>query len=256
MTPDASPGTNPPEPSGIRRSRWIKGTVIGGIALVALLVGGPFIYIHVVEGDPPAALSVDKRTTDTQATHNADASDGATTGSLDGTWKVASGSQAGYRVKEVLFGQNTTAVGRTSGVTGHMTIAGTAVTAAAFTADMTSVTSDQSQRDGQFRGRIMETSRYPTAMFTLTRPIDLGSVPGAGEKKIYSAVGDLTLHGVTRTVTISLTTQRSGTQIMISGQIPIMFADYNINNPSFGGIRTDNDGIMEVGLTFTRNTQP
>jgi hypothetical protein len=40
---------------------------------------------------------------------------------------VVSGSQAGYRVEEVLFGQGTEAVGRTSAVTGELTVSGTQV---------------------------------------------------------------------------------------------------------------------------------
>uniref|UniRef100_UPI002AD4CF05 YceI family protein n=1 Tax=Frankia sp. Cr1 TaxID=3073931 RepID=UPI002AD4CF05 len=112
---------------------------------------------------------------------------------------------------------------------------------------------DQSQRDGQFRGRIMETSRYPTATFTLTKPIDLGSVPATGVTKTYQATGDLTLHGVTKSVSISLETQRSGAQIKIGGQIPIVFADYNVSNPSFPGVTTEDNGIMEVLLVLTKS---
>ncbi|WP_239372253.1 YceI family protein [Frankia sp. Cj5] len=244
MAADTTQGTGQPTQPGKKRPRWLKGLIIGGIIAVVLLVGGPFVYINFIESTPPAELSVD-----TQASG---AGGGTTSGSVDGTWKITSGSQAGYRVKEVLFGQSTTAVGRTSGVTGQMIISGTTVPTAGFTADMTTVASDQSQRDNQFRGRIMETSKYPTASFTLTKPIDLGSVPGAGEKKTYQATGDLTLHGVTKSVTIPLTTQRSGAQILISGQIPVVFADYNINNPSFSEIKTEDNGIMEVGLVFTK----
>ncbi|WP_131745271.1 YceI family protein [Frankia sp. Cppng1_Ct_nod] len=248
MTADATQETNQPSPSGRERPRWLKGAIIGGIVVVALLVGGPFVYINFIEGDPPAKLSVNS-----QSTQAASDTAGTTAVSADGAWAVGTGSQAGYRVKEVLFGQATTAVGRTSGVTGKMVVSGTTVESANFTVDMTTVASDQSQRDGQFHGRIMETSKYPTATFTLTKPIDLGSVPAAGVTKTYQATGDLTLHGVTKTVTISLDTQRSGVQIKISGQIPIVFADYNVSNPSFGGIKTEDNGTMEVLLVFTKS---
>ena len=59
----------------------------------------------------------------------------------------------GYRVKEVLFGQSTTAYGRTSAVTGSLTVSGAKATAATFSADLTTVASDQSRRDAQFQGR-------------------------------------------------------------------------------------------------------
>ena len=81
---------------------------------------------------------------------------------MAGTWTVGSGSIVGYRVNEVPLGQNATAVGRTTSVTGHLTIAGTAATAASFSVPMDTIHSDKSQRDAQFDGRIMDVSQYPT----------------------------------------------------------------------------------------------
>ncbi|HEY4021404.1 MAG TPA: YceI family protein, partial [Pseudonocardiaceae bacterium] len=69
----------------------------------------------------------------------------------DGSWTVGSGSQAGHRVHETLVGQSTTAVGRTSKVSGSAAISGTQLTSATFTVDMASVASDKSQRDSRFR---------------------------------------------------------------------------------------------------------
>ncbi len=86
----------------------------------------------------------------------------AGSGAVSGSWTAGSGSQAGYRVNEVLLGQNTTAVGRTSSVTGTLTLAGSTATAASFRVPMATVHSDKSQRDGQFDGRIMDVARYPT----------------------------------------------------------------------------------------------
>ena len=132
--------------------------------MVVLVVGGPFVYIHFIEGTGAgqALAHHDHRTDDRVGP--------APPPPLAGTWKIGTGSTAGYRVKENLFGQSNTAVGRTNGVTGSMTIAGTTVTKASFTVDMTSVTSDRSIRDDQFQGRIMDTADYPTATFALTKP--------------------------------------------------------------------------------------
>jgi polyisoprenoid-binding protein YceI len=154
-------------------------------------------------------------------------------------------------VKEVLFGQSNTAVGRTSSVTGQFAATGTSIDSGTFTVDMTSVTSDKSMRDRQFQGRVMQTSTYPAATFELTKPIDLGSVPADGATKAVSATGKLTLHGVTKTVTIPLTARRSANSIEVTGQLPITFADWNITNPSFGGtVTTDDNGTLELLLEF------
>ncbi|MGF7235234.1 MAG: YceI family protein [Frankia sp.] len=244
-TSDADRSRHRPAARRGRRS-WRRWLMAGVVAVVALAVGGPFVYIHFLEGKAPATLSV---ATSGQATGPAA---GPTT-SVEGTWKVASGSLVGYRVKEDLFGQNTTAVGRTSQVTGGMTITGATVTKATFIADMTTVASDRSERDAQFRERIMEVSRYPTARFTLTQPIALGSIPAAGVTVTEQAHGTLTLHGTTRTVTITLTTVHRGSTIQTSSQIPVAFADYNISNPSFGPVTTQNHGILEVLLTLAKS---
>src|SRR5688572_12049774 len=152
---------------------WKRWIVIGVLAIAALVVGGPFIYINFIEGEAPAPLTLTDTTPATNATSTSDVP-------LTGSWTIASGSRVGYRVKEVLFGQSNEAVGRTSDIDGSITINGTTVEAATFTVDMTSVESDQERRDRQFHGRIMNTSTYPKATFTLTEPIVLGSIPAEG----------------------------------------------------------------------------
>ena len=155
--------------------------VLGTVVVIFLALAGPFIYIHFIEGPPPAKLSLPTAS----ATKTPAAS---STTSLNGTWNIAKGSVVGYRVSEVLLGQNSTAVGRTSKVWGSLVVGGTAITKATFTVNMASVVSDQSQRNAQFDGRIMDVSQYPTATFTLTTPIELGSVPKQGATSKSSAL--------------------------------------------------------------------
>ena len=232
-----------------KKRSWLRWVIGGVVVVIVLVVGGPFVYIHFIEGPAPAKLSLSTTTTPSTTTGSAGTSGatGSTTSDvpLAGTWKVGSGSTAGYRVKEDLFGQHATAVGRTNKVTGSMTITGTTLTTASFTVDMTSVTSDRSQRDGQFQGRIMDTSDFPTSTFVLSSPINLAPVPKDGTIKVYSATGKLTLHGTTKTVTIPLNTQRIGNVIRVQGLFPITFSDYNIDNPSGGPASVGNSGQME-----------
>jgi polyisoprenoid-binding protein YceI len=148
-------------------------------------------------------------------------------------------------VKETLFGQSNTAVGRTSAITGEILVAGTSVTSGRFSVDLTKVSSDQSQRDQAFRGRIMNTSQFPTATLTLTAPIQVPSLPADGAQTTANATGDLTMHGVTKPVTFEVTAQRSGATVAVSGSIPITFADWNIANPSGGPAQTEDHGILE-----------
>ncbi|HSO96521.1 MAG TPA: YceI family protein [Acidimicrobiia bacterium] len=237
MTPD--PVADPPR----RRFHHWKRWVLGGVVLVVVLaVAVPYIYIHFIEGPAPARFSLSKTKTSTG---------GAAAVRLAGTWKVAGGSQAGYRIGEVLFGQSNTAVGRTTAVTGQLTIGpADRVDTTTITVDLTKVSSDQSQRDDQFQNRIMNTARFPTTSFALTKPIPVGSLPAPGTTVHVSAAGTLTLHGVTRPVQAAVAAQETGSAIQVSGSIPITFADWNISNPSGGPASTNDHGLIEFLLTF------
>jgi len=228
------------------------------VALGALVaIGGPYLYIHFVSSKAPAALGGQGSEQSPSTAVSPSAADVESspdsTGSLDGEWMVAGGSQVGYRVKEVLFGQKHEAVGRTEAVTGNMTISGTQITEASFSADLTKVSSDEARRDRQFQGRIMNTSTYPTATFKMTQPVDAGSIPVPGESRKLPIAGELTLRGTTKPVTMSLTGKKSGSKLQISGQAPITFADWGIPNPSFGPISTEDHGVLEVSLVLSKD---
>ncbi|MEO7429491.1 MAG: YceI family protein, partial [Acidimicrobiales bacterium] len=156
-----------------QRRTWI---IAVPVLVFLVAVVGPFVYINVIQDDPPERLTLSEvTTTTTEPGATTTTGDTATTtgDGVDGTWSVTDGSTAGYRVGEVLFGQDAEATGRTSAVTGTLAIAGTTISEASFEVDMTSIASDQSRRDGQFHGRIMETSTFPTSTFALTEPITL-----------------------------------------------------------------------------------
>ena len=191
-----------------RRRRLIAGAIGVVVLIVLAAVLGPYIYIHFIEGPAPAKLELPK----SSASSTASPSKGSASpsSSLDGNWNVGAGSMAGYRVQEVLVGQNATAVGRTSKIWGSLTIAGSTVTKGTFTVDMASVVSDQSERNARFDGPIMDVSQYPTATLTLTAPINLGTIPAEGAVAHYDAVGDLDMHGVTKSVSFPVTAERVG----------------------------------------------
>jgi len=215
----------------------LRGLLGAAALIVALAVGLPYIYINFVEGKAPAALAVSTSTAVRPAN-----------GNLTGDWEAS----AGYRVREVLNGQSTTAVGRTTAVTGAITATSTQVTKAKVTVDLTKVASDQTSRDAQFQDRIMQTSQYPTATFTLTDPIDLGKLATAAGKRTVNARGTLALHGTSKNVTVQLTVVRSGATLTVSGQVPVVFADYGIDNPSFGFVRTEDAGTIEILVHLTK----
>jgi polyisoprenoid-binding protein YceI len=284
---DNSPRTDAEEPAEPRRGvpRWVKIVVLGLIAAVVLFFGAIFLYAKVLNDSPDeftasdldAALSEDAAgaaVPDTVATAEppvaatspdagttpateapaageaAPATSGAPIGTSTSNWSATDASQVGYRVEEILFGVNTTAVGRTNSVTGALAIDGTAVTAVEFSVDVASISSDESRRDNQFRGRIMSAEEFPTATFALTQPIELGVEPSDGVEVQTQATGELTLRGVTNPVTFDVNAKQDNGLIGVQGSIPVVFADYGIANPSNSGITTEDHGLVEFVLVF------
>lgn len=233
------------------RRHW-KWFVAIPVVLVVLVFGGTFVYIHFIAPDPAPKLSLSS--VDPEGATASAAGDPSATaaGNINGTWAVTDGSKVQYRVHEKLNGLDNEATGATTAVTGQLTVDGTTVNTASFTVDMTKVTSDESQRDGQFRGRIMNTSQFPTATFELTQPIQLGSIPDNGVQISVNASGKLTLHGTTKDVTFSIKAQRNGAHLEANGTIPITFSDYDIDNPSGGPASVGNSGDLEFLLVFAK----
>jgi len=264
-----------------RTSTWIKRGVIGAVVLVALVYGAIFFYANVLNDSPDALdtddlsealepvadTAIDEAVTDTsEAPQPADtvaapetatetvaetAVATETVDGFDGVWTPTAASEFGYRVDEVLGGVNVTAVGRSSEIDGSLTIDGTTATVDA-TVQVENIVSDDSRRDGQFRGRIMDVANFPTANFRTIEPIDFGTIPDDGEQVTATAVGELTLKGVTQTVTLEVTAQSSATGIGVLGNIPITFTDYGIENPSNPGVSLEDEGVVEFVLVFER----
>jgi polyisoprenoid-binding protein YceI len=255
--------------------RWVMYVVLGLIVLVVLFFGAIFLYAKVINdspaeftaGDLDAALSAQagdgvsttgapgtvataQPPVPTAAPGTAPASTGVVAGAATSQWVATDSSQVGYRVQEVLFGVDTTAVGRTNQVDGTLTIDGTQVTGVDFTVDVASIKSDESRRDSQFRGRVMSADEFPTATFTLTQPIELGVTPTDGAEVTAQATGDLTLRGVTKSVTFDVTAKQDNGLIGVQGSIPVVFNDYGIANPSNGGVTTEDHGLVEFILVF------
>lgn len=223
------------------------------LAIVVVLVGGPWVYINLIREPAPDSF-LDEVSTSTVAASDTTVNSSAPTISLDdpsGTWQVTNTSQVGYRVDEVLFGQNVTAVGRTNAVTGSLVIDDGVVTSGQFVVDMTTVKSDEPKRDAQFESRIMDVINHPTATFVLTSPITL-SADSTTARTANTAVGELTLRGTTKPVSISVFGEARNGRIVVTGELTVTFSEWEIPNPSIPGISTEDFGILEFQLVLER----
>lgn len=252
------------------KNRFLLGGALAAVAAIAVAAG---VWYFLIRSDAPEAVSLEAAleaastvgTTPTTTASSSTASTPTTGGStatsndgspasLAGTWNLVAGgtSFAGYRVQEELAGiGSTTAVGRTTGVTGTLQYDGSQVTAVEVTADMTKLASDRSMRDGQLRNQGIEYAKYPTATFKLTSPIAISSVPAAGQSVKQTIKGDLTLHGVTKSITMDVEGVLNDGKLVVVGSTVIQFADYNIGKPQGASVLSIADsGTMELQLIF------
>lgn len=229
-----------------------------GVLAVVIVVAGAVLYWFVIRDDAPEELALDSGSDTEQPT-------GEAPDSFDGTWTVQEegDSQAGFRIEEEFAGAiDHTAVGRSPEVTGEITIAGTQVTEGSFTVDLTALeftddppTGSVGSRAGAMESQGLETSQFPEATFALTAPIDLGEIPSGNESITVEATGDLTLHGVTESVTFSVDAQVSGDTIRVASTdpVPVLLADYGIEEPRAPIIASVSDeGSFEFILVFVQ----
>ena len=234
------------------RTRRIARTERGGIAavlitlLVVVAVAGGAAYWFLIREDAKPKPKIEKTKV-------------VAGGTADGTWNLAAndslGSYAQYRIHEKFADGlvDNEATGRTPAVSGSMTIAGNSVSDITVTADLSKLKSDKQFRDNVLASRGLETAKFPTATFTSTAAATLPSAPVTGKTLDVSVTGDLTLHGVKRSVTATLQGRWDGRQIQVIGGIEIQLADYAMTAPTTPIVASvDDHGTLELNLFFTK----
>ncbi len=240
-------------------------SVVVVVAVLALVGGGLYWFFR---DDSPDAVDLDTAAEGVTTTTAPDGEPsttaaGAPTG-IDGTWSVdtatgefdyesATGTFVGFRIKEELASIGSTeAVGRTNAVSGSMTIAGTQVTDAAFTIDLTKITTNESRRDNRVQSAL-QTDQFPQATFELTSPIELGPDSASGAEVNATAKGDLTIHGVTKAVEFPLQAKLVDGTVVVVGSLDVTFSDFGVQVPSAPIVLSVEDhGVLELQLLLTR----
>jgi polyisoprenoid-binding protein YceI len=236
--------------------------------VIAAGIGGYVAYDQVLSGDSVAPLTLPSTSPDANAseppsaTGEAGASSPATAveGDVAGTWNVAEGSLAGYRVRERLanLDAESDAVGRTSDVTGSVTIESdgttTTLTGGTLTVDTTTIVSDEDRRDNRLRTEGLQTDLFPTATFAVTQAVEIPAAALEGTATDVTLVGDLTLHGVTKSVSIPVQARLVAGQIQVAGSITFPLADYEMVAPNVGGfiLSIADEGALEFAVNFTK----
>jgi polyisoprenoid-binding protein YceI len=245
------------------------------VALLLVVGGGAAAWLVFLRGDNVAPLALPSSRPSAAAaasgaSGSADPSGGAPSlaassstaldpASIPGTWTIAADSVVGYRVRERLasLSADSDAVGRTDKISGSVTIAAAgstlSVAAADFSVDMTTITSDRTMRDNRLRTDGIQTDSFPTSTFTLTQPVAIPAEATTGAQVDVTLHGDLTLHGVTKTVDIPAKAQIAGDLIQIAGSLEFPFSDYAIDPPNVGGfVSVEDHGTLEFLVNLAK----
>jgi len=239
--------------------------VVVGALVAVIAVAGGVGYVYYFSGlrSAPAQLGLSATPTATTSPTTGSTATPTTT-TLTGSWTVTSGSIAGYRIKELFVGQASKheAVARTSAVTGGLTVSGDSggyrVSSLTFTADLTSLHSvdsvagrDVTQRDG-IVNRQLDVQQFPNATFTAAS----ASVPGtiSSQAVDVTVTGKLTIHGVTKDVTVKTKAQLVGNKAEIAGNTSIVMTDYGVSPPPAPFVTVDSTLLIEFDIFLTRSS--
>lgn len=166
----------------------------------------------------------------------------------------AASSEARYRVREQLAGLSfpNDAVGVTSSVTGSISLGANAevMEGSVVTVDVTRLVSDENRRDNFVRDNLLQTRSHPTVTFVPTQ-IEGLELPLGTEAAEVAITGELTVRGVTRTVTWTGVATPDGDTVRLSASTTFTFADFGISKPRVALVLSVADDItLEIDLTM------
>lgn len=165
----------------------------------------------------------------------------------------SSNSTAEYQTQEQLAGRNlpNVAVGSTSGVSGSLTLTadGQLAQAERITVDLTTLKSDESMRDNFVQRNTLQTTQYPTTVFSPSAITGLSSLPTSGSST-FQMSGDLTVHGVTKPLTWTVTAQFQNGQVSGKATAPFTITEFGMTLPKAGPVLSVQDaGTLELDFS-------
>ena len=164
-------------------------------------------------------------------------------------------SEASYEVQEQFLSRDlpNQAIGKTNAVTGELQFSLDGKPSGKvtnITVDLSKLTSDESRRDNRIRQQWLESNKYPNAVFTSTDAQGLPETYTEGQDVNFKLTGDMTIHDVTKPVTLDVTGKLVGDTITGSATTQILMKDFGIDPPSVAGMLTVKDGVT-IKLNFT-----
>jgi polyisoprenoid-binding protein YceI len=103
-------------------------------------------------------------------------------------------------------------------------------------------------RDEHMKDKYLDVSKYPTALLRITE-LTMATADVAKNLKDAPFKGFLTLKGVEKPVTGTVTTTGSGSDVNVKAAFPIKLSDYKIDVPTYLGITVAEDVSVQIEST-------
>lgn len=166
------------------------------------------------------------------------------------------GNEARYRVREQLAGLDfpNDAVGATSAITGAIVVESDGRMVrdqSKITVDLRPLKSDKDRRDGYIQRRTLQTAEFPTVELvpTAVRGLTL-TAPFSGAKS-FELMGDLTIKGVTKPTTWTVTAQFDGARVTGTAATTFSFEEFGLAKPRVASVLSVADSIrLEYDFTL------
>jgi polyisoprenoid-binding protein YceI len=161
----------------------------------------------------------------------------ATTASA-GAWSVTDKSKATIRVREQLVGVSlpSDAVLTATGAKGsfELNADGTFSAGSKITFELTTLSSDERDRDNFIKNDTLQVRQFPTAEFVPTKTSGLTLPLAASGTFTFTLTGDMTIKGKTKEVTFDVTAKRDGSDLTATATAnpSWKFGDFGMRAPS------------------------
>ncbi len=162
----------------------------------------------------------------------------AGTAASAGAWTVTDKSKATIRVREQLVGVSlpSDAVLTATGAKGSFELNsdGTFESGSKITFDLTTLSSDENQRDNFIKQDTLQVRQFPTAAFVPTKTSGLTLPLAATGTFTFTLTGNVTIKGKTKEVTFDVTAKRDGGDLTATATAnpSWKFGDFGMTAPS------------------------
>ncbi len=228
---------------GLMHTSWLRTRApqaMTGFVLGATLVAGAASGTYAQEASPSAAdCNVEQAVADAPLAYT-----------VDGEQSTAS-----YTVMEELasIGANEV-VGTTNAIIGSVLFDedGTPLACSNFAVDMRTMETDESRRDNFLRDNTLESDTFPYATFVVASVDGIDGPIVEGEVTTIQLTGDLTIHGVTKTVTWDAEVTREADTLTGTASYTFLIEDFDMEKPIVGPVvGIDDEVTLSIDIVAT-----